>query len=269
MAAALAIGGCGGGSHGSRSRSLEKYGTEIKGSLPAVGTPMRGGTITVGQLHGNTPGSAFPLIDIATCNTATLNFVENRYIPLYAGPNGAEPKIDESLSAAELPQYSNADRTVTIKLKRGLKWSDGKPVDAEDVLFYLDLLRAAIKQAPRNWCQYSPGDLPDNIASWTASGADTVILHLTHAVNPSWFTANQLQGAGGGVYRLPSQETGTSMPPVARTSPTGPPTRPMRSRSTTICTIRAVTSDVRLKATVEGRRRAVRVEGLQRHRRFL
>ena len=62
---------------------------------------MRGGTITVGQLHGNTPGSAFPLIDIATCNTATLNFVENRYIPLYAGPNGAEPKIDESLSAAE------------------------------------------------------------------------------------------------------------------------------------------------------------------------
>jgi peptide/nickel transport system substrate-binding protein len=167
---------------------------------------MHGGTITVGQLHGDTPGSTFPLIDIATCNTPTLNFVENRYVPLYAGPDGAEPKIDEGLSAARSPRYSDADRTVTIELKPGLRWSDGKPVDAEDVLFYLDLLKAAIKQAPKNWCQYSPGDLPDNIASWTASGTHTVILHLTHAVNPSWFTANQLQDAGGGVYPLPSQD---------------------------------------------------------------
>ena len=212
MLASLAIAGCGGGLHASPRRSIARYGTQIKGSMPAVGRPRRGGTITVGQLHGNTPGSAFPLIDIATCNTATLNFVENRYIPLYAGPDGAEPKINESLSAAGSPRYSNADRTVTIRLKPGLKWSDGKPVDAEDVVFYLDLLRAAIKQAPKNWCQYSPGDLPDNVASWTASGTRTVILRLAHSVNPSWFTANQLQGAGGGVYPLPSQDWNVDSP---------------------------------------------------------
>jgi peptide/nickel transport system substrate-binding protein len=206
VAASLAIAGCGGGSHGSSSHPIAKYGTAIAGKLPTVGTPTRGGTITVGQLNGDTPGSTFPMIASATCNTATLNFVENQYIPLYAGPDGAEPKIDESLSAAELPRYSNADKTVTIRIKPGLKWSNGKPVDAEDVLFYLDLLKAAIKQSPENWCQYSPGDLPDNIASWTTSGARAVILHLTHAVNPSWFTANQLQDAGGGVYPLPSRD---------------------------------------------------------------
>jgi peptide/nickel transport system substrate-binding protein len=207
VAASLAIAGCGGASHESSRRAIaKKYGTEIAGSLPAVGTPARGGTITVGQLKGQTPSSILPLIDIASCSTPTFNFVQNQYIPLYAGPDGAEPKIDESLSAAESPRYSDGDRTVTITIKPGLKWSDGKPVDAENVIFYLALLKAATEQSPNNWCQYSPGDLPDNLASWTTSGARTVVLHLTHAVNPNWFSANQLQDAGGGLYPLPSQD---------------------------------------------------------------
>lgn len=94
---------------------------------------------------------------------------------------------------------------MTITLKPGLQWSDGRPVDARDVIFYLDLLRAALAPSSANWCEYSPGQLPDNVASWRASGARTVVLKLRHAVNPSWFTSNQLQDAGGGIYPLPSR----------------------------------------------------------------
>jgi peptide/nickel transport system substrate-binding protein len=211
--ASMAIASCGGGGSGGGSGSgaapsvkANQYGTELSGALPAVGMPSRGGTITVAQFAGQTPTDIFPMIDDTTCGTATVNFVSNQYIPLYAGPDGAEPKIDERLSAAELPQYSNDDKTVTITLKPGLKWSDGKPVNAQDVIFYLTLLRAAVTESTANWCQYSPGRIPDNITSWTTKGQDTVVLQLSHSVNPNWFTANQLQDTDGGIYPLPSQD---------------------------------------------------------------
>ena len=210
-AAALLLVGCGGGGgsgggHAGRTRSRAGSSDGIIGRLPAVGKPARGGTITVGQLAGQTPSDIFPLLDSASCTTPTLNFIQEQYIPLYAGPDGSTPAINEPLSAAEPPRYSDADRTVTITLKPGLKWSDGKPLEAQDVVFYIDLLRAALKETSSNWCQYSPGEFPDNVASWTTAGIRTLVLHLTHAVNPTWFTTNQLQDAGAGIYPLPSQD---------------------------------------------------------------
>ena len=211
-AAALLLAACGGGSHGRRHAVGANNGPGIIGNLPAVGRPARGGTITVGQLATQTPSDIFPLVDSGSCTTPTLNFIQSQYIPLYAGPNGAEPAIAESLSAAEPPRYSNADRTVTIRLKAGLRWSNGKPVEAADVLFYLDLLKAALRETSSNWCQYSPGEMPDNVANWTAKGPRTLVLHLTHAVNPSWFTTNQLQDVGAGVYPLPSRDWNVDAP---------------------------------------------------------
>lgn len=206
---AVVIAACGGSSNGGGSTNANKaannYGTVLAGTLPTVGTPRNGGTITAGELTGQTPLDIFPLVDGTACGTPTFEFVASQYIPLYGGPTGAEPKIDPSQSAAEMPTYSDGDKTVTIKLKPGLKWSDGKPVDANDVIFYLDLLKAAVKESPANWCQYSPGDMPANVASWNTEGADTVVLHLKKSVNPQWFTNNQLQDAGGGVYPIPSQ----------------------------------------------------------------
>ncbi len=199
------VGGGSGGSGGTPSAKANSDGTVLDGNLPAAGTPSDGGTITVGQLAGQTPTDIFPIVDDSDCGTQTINFVANQYIPLYAGPDGAQPKIDEGLSAAELPRYSNDDRTVTITLKPGLRWSDGAPVDAQDVVFYLDLLKAALSQSAANWCQYTPGRFPDNVVSWTATGQDTVVLKLTRSVNPNWFTDNQLQDTDGGIYPLPAQ----------------------------------------------------------------
>jgi peptide/nickel transport system substrate-binding protein len=209
-AAALLLAACGGGLHAKRRPTGSVDG--ITGTLPSTGRPARGGTITVGQIVKQTPSDIFPLIDSANCTTPTLNFVQNQYVPLYAGPDGSTPAIDESLSAAEPARYTDGNRTVTITLKPGLRWSDGKPVQVEDVVFYLDLLKAALKETSGNWCQYSPGQFPENVSSWTTSGTRTLTLHLKHSVNPSWFTSNQLQDVGAGVYPLPSQDWDVDAP---------------------------------------------------------
>lgn len=203
-ATTLLLAACGGATH--VARHVAKSDDGITGALPTSGRPARGGTITVGQLTKQIPTDIFPLVDAGSCTTPTLNFIQSQYIPLYAGPKGAEPTINEGLSAAEPPRYSHGDTTVTITLKPGLKWSDGKPVEVQDVVFYLDLLKAALKETSQNWCQYSPGEFPENVASFTTAGTRTLVLHLTHRVNPTWFTADQLQDVGAGIYPLPSQD---------------------------------------------------------------
>jgi peptide/nickel transport system substrate-binding protein len=201
----LGLSACGSSAHRAHRRAPATV-DGITGALPPVGTPTRGGTIRVGQLTGQTPTDIFPLADSASCTTPTLNFIQNQYIPLYAGPDGATPAVNEGLSAAEPPRYSDADRTVTITLKPGLRWSDGKPVQVLDVVFYLDLLKAALHETSTNWCQYSPGQFPDDVAAFTTAGPRTLVLHLAHPVNPRWFTSDQLQDVGAGVYPLPSQD---------------------------------------------------------------
>src|SRR5215475_10449711 len=56
-------------------------------------------------------------------------------------------EIDETLKispqlAAELPAFSDGGKTVTIKLRSGVKFNDGTPMDAEAVRFSLDRHRA-------------------------------------------------------------------------------------------------------------------------------
>jgi peptide/nickel transport system substrate-binding protein len=181
-------------------------GTLLAGTLPKNGTAASGGTVVAGQLQGQTPTNIDPIINGATCSTDTFQFVSDMYIPLYYGPSGGTPAIDPSHSAALPPKYSNGDKTVTIKIKPGLKWSDGSPVDGQDVAFYYYVLKAATDQSPANWCQYaSPTQFPYNVKSISYSG-DTVTMHLKGAVNPTWFTYNQLQDTNGGVYPLPATD---------------------------------------------------------------
>ncbi len=94
-------------------------------------------------------------------------------MPLYAGPSGAVPKVDYGLSAANPPQFSDGNKTVTIPLKPGLKWSNGEPMVANDVVFWFDLLKAAVKESAANWGQYTPGLIPDNVKSISTSGKYT------------------------------------------------------------------------------------------------
>ena len=193
-------GGAGGGGNGTVNTSL---GTRLYGTLPPAGTPKPGGTVTQGQLTGQTPTYIFPIAPGAQTSTGTISFLTELFMPLYAGPSGAEPKVNPGLSAANTPQFSNGDTTVTIPIKPGLKWSNGQPIVANDVVFWFDLLKAAIKESPANWGQYSPGLMPDNVKSISTSGKYNVVMHLTGPFNPGFFLNNNLQDTNN-VYPLPS-----------------------------------------------------------------
>jgi len=183
--------------------SASGLGTVIYGTLPPTGVPKKGGTITQGQLTGQTPTYIFPIAPGANTSTGTISLLTSLYMPLYAGPTGAIPKIDENLSAAKTPIFSDGDRTVTIPIKPGLKWSNGVPIDANDVVFWFDLLKAAIKESPANWGQFSPGLMPQNVKSISTKGKYDVVMHLTGPYNPEFFLNNNLQDTDN-VYPLPS-----------------------------------------------------------------
>jgi peptide/nickel transport system substrate-binding protein len=106
-------------------------------------------------------------------------------------PNGTEQKEDPAMSLAADPVWSNGDTTVSITLKNW-KWSDGQPITAKDAEFWIDLAKAAVKENPANWGNYSPRlGIPDQITSMTASG-QTLTLNLNKAVNPVWFWEDSL-----------------------------------------------------------------------------
>ena len=183
--------------------SASSLGTKLYGSLPPVGTPKHGGTIVQGQLTGQTPTFIFPIAPGANTSTGTISFLTELFMPLYAGPSGAIPKVNYGLSAANPLKFSDGGRTVTIPIKPGLKWSNGAPIDANDVVFWFNLLQAAVKESPANWGQFSPGLMPQNVKSISTQGKYTVIMHLTGPYNPGFFLYNNLQDTNN-VYPLPS-----------------------------------------------------------------
>ena len=207
---ALAVAACGSSKSSNTSTSAttvnqaaSKYGTVLYGSLPPAGTPAKGGVVTIGQLTGQTPTYIFPIVPAANVTTGTISFVSNLFMPLYAGPAGARPQIDYGLSAANPPKFSDHDTVVTIPIKPGLHWANGAPIDANDVVFEIDLLKAAVKEAPANWSQFSPGLMPQNVVSATATSKYTAVLKLNKPWNPGFFLNNNLQDTNN-VFPLPS-----------------------------------------------------------------
>ncbi|MDQ6815957.1 MAG: ABC transporter substrate-binding protein [Actinomycetota bacterium] len=197
-AAVVSLSACGssgsssGGSGGALAGTLNAPG--LYGSLPSQGTPKQGGTITYGNLAGSTTQTyILPLVPAANASTSNYWWIDNQFLPLYTNEAyGSEPQVDYSLSLANRPVFSDGNKTVTIELKQGFKWSDGKPVDAQDLLFDIALIKAAVAEQASNWAGYTAGFLPDSLANITATGPYTVVMHLTKAFNPSFFLNQEL-----------------------------------------------------------------------------
>lgn len=173
---------------GSQSTTLGAFGT----LPPASGTPLKGGTITYGITSGAQPTYIMPVFPGSAWTVYNFDFQIPMFRPLYWASVGNRPILDPALSLASLPVYSNGGKTATITMSHNYTWSDGKPVDANDVLFFIDELRAAVKENASNFGPYTPGNFPDNIVSAAAPSKFTVVLKLDKAYNPSWFTETQL-----------------------------------------------------------------------------
>ncbi len=181
------------GSTGSGSSSTGTVGG-IYGALPqAGGTPVKGGTLTYGQLSGSTPTWIFPIVPAANASVyGGYPFINQMWLPLYNGPDGATPKINQQVSLATPPTFSGGGKVITVKMKTGYKWSNGAPVDANDVVFDVDLMKAAVAESPANLAAFTPGQFPESVSSVKATSKYTVVFHINKKYNPSYMYNDQL-----------------------------------------------------------------------------
>jgi peptide/nickel transport system substrate-binding protein len=158
-------------------------------TTPTSTTNVKGAVATLPNITGQGANCIFPM-ETTACYSVP-NYEDFQYLmvrPLYMfGNNGPSIKVNYAESPADAPIYSNGGKTITITLK-GWKWSNGATVDAKDLIFNLNLLEAN----KINFAGYTPGLLPDNIASYTATGPETVVIKLKSAYSSIWYTYNQL-----------------------------------------------------------------------------
>jgi peptide/nickel transport system substrate-binding protein len=161
--------------------------SSASGSSTAAAVP--GGTARVALPAGAALSYIWPYTPRASASRYNAaGFQMLMYRPLYMfGDNGPSVTVNYRLSVARAPEYSDGGKTVTITMK-GWRWSDGEAVDASDVVFWLNMMKAE----SANFNGYVPGLLPDNVASFSAAGPDTVVLNLKSPVSSIWFTYDQL-----------------------------------------------------------------------------
>src|SRR6204780_4672878 len=145
-------------------------------------------TITFAEGPGAAPNYIFPYLGCQYFSVATLSqFQEMTYRPLYWFGTPGSSAVDYGLSPAKAPVFSNANKTITIDMK-GWKFADGQSVNAQSVMFFLNMYKAD----PTSYCGYNKGyGIPDQVASVSGSG-NTVTIKFTTSVNPGWILYNYL-----------------------------------------------------------------------------
>jgi peptide/nickel transport system substrate-binding protein len=157
------------------------------GGIPAAGTPSgKAGSITYGFLASDAPTWILPITNAANNSVYNVqNFGWDLWRPLYYTPDGSTQTVDQALSPADPPVWSNGDKTMSITLKPW-KWSNGQTLSSKDLEFTFDEVKAAVKASPADWADYTPGYFPDTIASMSTPTASTLVINLTKPANPTW-----------------------------------------------------------------------------------
>ena len=158
-------------------------------STSTTGAALKGGIATVPNIDGAGANQIFPFSSsqfYSVTNYEGFMYLMER--PLYMfGNEGQSIAVNYALSPADAPVYSNGGKTVVINLK-GWKWSNGETVDANDLMFFLNMLEAE----KANYAGYTPGLFPDNMSSYKETGPNQVTLQLKTGYSNIWFTYNQL-----------------------------------------------------------------------------
>jgi peptide/nickel transport system substrate-binding protein len=154
------------------------------------GAAIKGGTVTVALPPSITLSWIFPFYAITNAgvyNDNQFQWLMYRNLYMFGANSNTNVTINYPLSTADAPIYADGGKTVIINMK-GWKWSDGESVDAQSLMFFLNMAEAE----KANWDAYVPGLLPDNIVSYKATGPDQVTLHLNAPYSSLWYTYNQL-----------------------------------------------------------------------------
>jgi len=146
--------------------------------------------MTIAEAPSGGPNYIFPMMGGAYFSVSNFQLIYLLFRPLYWFGVGNTPALNGSLSVAMRPVYSNHNQTVTIQMK-GYKWSNGETVDAKDVVFWMNMLKADAT----SWAGFAPGpsQFPGDITNVTANNkADTVTFTVDGTYSSYWFTYNEL-----------------------------------------------------------------------------
>lgn len=161
--------------------------TAGQGSSGGGNTPVAGGVVTYALPANTTPNYIFPFLSGAYFSQVNENQLQYlMYRPLYWYGEGKLPYLNEQLSLAYPPVYHG--QTVTIRLK-SYKWSNNEPVDANDVLFWMHMMKAV---GHTDWGGYVLNEFPDNVSAIRKVSQNVVQLVIAGPYSPSWFTYNEL-----------------------------------------------------------------------------
>ncbi len=160
----------------------------ISGAASSLPPSTASNTITFAEGPTASPNYIFPYLSCSYFSVDNLNqFQELMYRPVYWFGLGASSAYVPKLSTADKPVFSNGDKTVTVNMK-GWKFADGQTVNAQSVMFFLNMYKAD----PTNYCGYNKGyGIPDQVKSASGSG-NAVTINFTTSVNPGWILYNYL-----------------------------------------------------------------------------
>ncbi len=200
--AALAIAACGstGGSTGSGTSTakaesvvsgLKQTGPGLTEPSTGSGKRIKGGTITFAESPQTPPVYISPMYSAEYCgNQQSDELIPLLYRPLYWYGNNYSPTVDYNYSVGQKPIYSDGNKVVTIHMNHYM-WSDGEPVTARDMVFWMNVLEA---NPAKEWCGDVPGRsfFPGNVVSYKAVNPSTFQITLNRSYNPTWVQYNVL-----------------------------------------------------------------------------
>ncbi|WP_329521002.1 ABC transporter substrate-binding protein [Spirillospora sp. NBC_01491] len=154
----------------------------------ATGRPRRGGVVTWACAPGFPPAVIFPFTPAERMGTRNIyEFQMLMYRPLYYFGSRGTPDVDYEQSIGEPPRWSADGRTVTVRI-RPWKWSNGETLCADNVLFWVNLM----KVKGSRYGEYVPGYFPDNCTSYGKLADDTVYFTFDKPYSKKWVLMNQL-----------------------------------------------------------------------------
>jgi peptide/nickel transport system substrate-binding protein len=148
-----------------------------------------GGTVTFAEPPGSPLNDIFPFDPVTLTSVNDVSqFQRLLWRPLsWFGSEETVARLDAARTLYRSATYSDGAKVVTVKLKP-YRWSDGYPLTSRDVEFSFDLYR----DEKELWADYVPGEFPDNVAAVRLPDRHTIVFTLTHPVNETWFTDDQL-----------------------------------------------------------------------------
>ncbi len=161
-------------------------GSSSPGAAASSGTPVAGGTATWAEPPAATPNYIFPFTSSAYISVTNIDqFQFLMYRPLYWFGDGTQPTLNPSLSVANYPTFSGKNVTITLK---PYKWSNGTPVTATDVAFWINMEQAV---GGTDYGAFS-GFPNTEISNLKVVSPTELSFTMDKAYSPTWLVYNDL-----------------------------------------------------------------------------